>query len=278
MQISRRSLFALGGAALASQSVKMNAATTDPFTDGFKLGVASYSLREFSRAYAIRATRQIGTPYINIKEFHLPYNSTPADLAKGRAEFAKAGLQVLGGGTISLAKNDAGEIRRMFEYAKAAGMPLIVAAPTEETVPMVEKMAIEYDIKVAIHNHGPEDKHFPTPQSVLKSIKNMNPRMGLCIDVGHTARTGVDVVESIAEAGSRLMDMHIKDLKEFQAKGSQCIVGEGIMPIVGIFKQLKKMKYTGGVMLEYEIQADDPQPGMQRSFAYMKGVIAGMRG
>lgn len=278
MTISRRTLFALGGAALASQPVTMNAARADRFSYGFKLGVASYSLREFSRGHAIRTVKQIGTPYINVKEFHLPYSSTPADLAKGRAEFEKAGLTILGGGTISLAKNDGGELRRMFEYAKGAGMPLIVAAPTAETLPMVEKLAIEHNIKVAVHNHGPEDEHFPTPQSVLKLVKNMSPLMGLCIDVGHTARTGVDVVESIAEAGPRLLDMHIKDLKDFKDKAAQCAVGEGAMPIVAIFKQLKKMNYTGGVMLEYEIHADDPLPGMQRSFSYMKGVIDGMRG
>jgi len=247
-------------------------------TDSFKLGVASYSLREFGRALAIKSVKQIGTPYINIKEFHLPYRSTPEEMAKGKADFAKAGLQILGGGTIGLTKNDAADIRGYFQYAKAAGMPLIVAAPSAETLPLVEKAAIEFNIKVAIHNHGPEDKHFPTPQSVLKLVKNMSPLMGLCIDVGHTARTGVDVVESIAEAGPRLLDMHIKDLRDMKEKGSQCIVGEGAMPVVAIFKQLKKMNYTGGVMLEYEIDADNPVPGMIRSFAYMRGVIAGMRG
>ena len=76
-------------------------------------------------------------------------------------------------------------------------MPLIVCAPTHDTLPLMEKYVKQYDIKIAIHNHGPEDKHFPTPQSVLEAVRNMDPRCGLCIDVGHTARTGVDVVESV---------------------------------------------------------------------------------
>lgn len=276
MPHTRRSFLSTSGAALAAPA--MAPAAANPPNESFKLGVASYSLREFGRALAIKSVKQIGTPYINIKEFHLPYSSSPAEMAKGKADFAKAGLQILGGGTIGLQKNDAADIRRYFQYAKDAGMPLIVAAPSAETLPLVEKAAIEFNIKVAIHNHGPEDKHFPTPQSVLKLVKNMSPLMGLCIDVGHTARTGVDVVESIAEAGPRLLDMHIKDLRDMKEKGSQCIVGEGAMPVVAIFKQLKKMNYSAGVMLEYEIDADNPVPGMLRSFAYMRGVLAGMRG
>jgi sugar phosphate isomerase/epimerase len=114
----------------------------------------------------------------------------------------------------------------------------------------VEKLAKEFDIRVAIHNHGPEDKHFPTPASVLDAVKNLDPRVGLCLDVGHSMRTGVDVVQSIEAAGSRLLDMHIKDLKKADDKGSQCDVGEGVMPVVAIFKQLKKMNYSGCVNLE----------------------------
>lgn len=277
MPHTRRSFVSLTGAALAAPAMAP-AAAANANGDTFKLGVASYSLREFNRSLAIKSVKQIGTPYINIKEFHLSYRSTPEEMAKAKADFAKAGLQILGGGTIGLQKNDAADIRSYFQYAKNAGMPLIVAAPSAETLSLVEKAAIEFNIKVAIHNHGPEDKHFPTPQSVLKLVKNMHPLMGLCIDVGHTARTGVDVVESIAEAGPRLLDMHIKDLRDMKAKESQCIVGEGAMPVVAIFKQLKKMNYTGGVMLEYEIDGDNPVPGMLRSFAYMRGVLAGMRG
>jgi sugar phosphate isomerase/epimerase len=129
-----------------------------------------------------------------------------------------------------------------------------------------------------IHTHGPEDKQYPTPQSVLAVVRNMDPRCGLCMDVGHSSRAGANVVESIAEAGSRLFDMHMKDLRSFDAHGVQCDVGEGIMPVVGIFKQLQKVGYQGCVNLEYEINGDNPLPGMKNSFSYMRGVLAGMRG
>lgn len=243
---------------------------------GLKLGVATYSFREFQRGLAISNTKKLGVKYVNIKEFHLPLTATPEEIAKAKAEFDKAGLVILGGGNVSFQNNDEADIRRKFQYAKAAGMGVIVCAPTHDTLPKMEKYVKEFDIKIAVHNHGPEDKHFPTPQSVLEAVKNMDPRCGLCMDVGHSARTGVDVVDSIRQAGPRLLDMHIKDLKNLMEKDSQVPVGDGAMPIPGIFRQLQKMNYQGGIMLEYEVEADNPMPGMQKSFSYMRGVLAGL--
>ena len=184
----------------------------------------------------------------------------------------------MSGGNISLQKDDPADIRRYFEYAKMCGMPMMVCAPTHHNLGMIEKLVQEYNIRIAIHNHGPEDKLYPTPQSVLKAVRDMDPRCGLCMDVGHSARAGANVVESIAEAGSRLLDMHIKDLRTFEPHAVQCDVGEGIMPIAGIFKQLHKMGYQGCVNLEYEINGDNPLPGMQNSFSYMRGVLVGLKG
>ena len=242
-----------------------------------KLGVASYSLRTFDRPEAIAMIKEIGTPYVNIKSFHLPYESTSDEVAAARREFQRAGLTIVGGGVITLQKDDDDDIRRYFEYAKNAGMPLMVIAATPETLPRIEKFVIEYDIKVAIHNHGPEDKYFPAPSDALKIIKDMDPRVGLCVDVGHTARTGTDVVGAIAEAGDRVLDIHMKDLGDLMDKESQVTVGTGAMPIAAIFKQLKKMKYGGYVNLEYEIHPDDPLPGMKESFAYLRGVLDGLK-
>ena len=242
----------------------------------FKLGVASYSFRKFTRAQAIQMTKELGTPYLNIKDVHLPLTSTPEQIDAAKKEFADAGIILVGCGNVSFQKDDEADIRSKFEYAKRAGFPLIVCAPTHVTLPKLEKYVREYNIKIAVHNHGPEDKYFPTPQSVLKVVKNMDPRCGLCIDIGHTARTGVDLVESIAEAGPRLLDMHAKDLADPKVKESQVAVGDGKLPIPQIFLQLIKMKYGGCVNLEYEVQPDNPMPGMQKSFSYMRGVLAGI--
>jgi sugar phosphate isomerase/epimerase len=274
---TRRSFFGATAAA-AFVASRTGSGAAAPEAGDLKLGIASYSFREFSRHLAIEGAKKLNVQYINIKDVHLPLNSTPDEIAKARKEFEKAGLTIVGGGNISFQKDDEADIRAKFEYAKLAGMPLIVCAPTHETLPKLEKYVKEYNIKLALHNHGPEDKHFPTPQSVLDAVKGMDPRCGLCMDVGHSSRTGVDVVESVRQAGARLLDMHIKDLKSTTEKASQVPVGDGVLPIVGIFKELKRMNYQGYVNLEYEIDADNPVPGMQKSFAYMRGVLAGLRG
>jgi sugar phosphate isomerase/epimerase len=219
----------------------------------------------------------LGTPYLNVKEFHLKLDSSPQEIDAAKQEFEKAGIILVGCGNVSFQKDDESDIRAKFEYAKRAGFPLIVCAPTAVTLPKLEKFVKEYDIKIAVHNHGPKDKNFPTPQSVLKIVKNMDPRCGLCIDLGHTAATGVDLVESIAEAGPRLLDMHSKDLPDLKAEDSQCAVGDGKLPFPQIFLQLIKMKYGGCVNLEYEADPDNPMPGMQKSFSYMRGVLAGIQ-
>lgn len=266
------------GAALTLPSGPVAAARSPSMIQSrIRLGVASYSMREFSRQYVIQAVRDLGTPYVNIKSFHQPYESSAEELAAGRRAFESAGLQIVGGGTITLQQDDDDDIRSYFEYARLSGMPLMVIAPTAQTMPRIERFVKEYGIKVAVHVHGPTDKYFPGPQDVLPVISDMDPRVGICVDVGHTARTGVDLVEVLDMCGDRVLDMHMKDLRNLDSVDSQCIVGEGKIPVPAIFRQLEEMNYAGYVNLEYEIDADDPLPGMKQSFAYMRGVIAGMQ-
>jgi sugar phosphate isomerase/epimerase len=280
MKIERTRRTFLGAAAgiagLSAVGIRPAAAVIEPEPWGIKLGVASYSLRSFDRAKAIEMIKALKIQYVSIKDVHLKQTDPPAVIEAGAKEFRDAGLKVISGGNISLMETTVEDMRKHFEYAKHAGMSMMVCAPTPENVKVVETLAKEYNIKCAIHNHGPEDKHFPTPQSVLAAVKNLDPRMGLCMDIGHSARTGVDVVKSVADAGSRLLDMHVKDLADPTAKESQVDVGDGKLPFPALFKQLKKMGYTGCVNLEYEINAKDPMMGMQRSYSYMRGVLAGL--
>lgn len=273
---SRRKFLTTSAALAAASQLEFAATSDDPRE--FKIGVASYSLRKFSRAQAILMLKQMNVRWVNIKDVHLPLTATPDEIRAARKEFDDAGLILEGCGNVSFQKNDDDDIRAKFEYAKLAGFPIIVCAPTHETLPRMEKFVKEYNIKIAVHNHGPEDKHFPTPQSVLEVVKNLDTRCGLCIDIGHTARTGADIVECIRLAGPRLHSMHVKDLASTTAKDSQCDIGDGVLPFVAIFKQLHKMNYTGGVMLEYEIHENDPMMGMQRSLAYERGLMAGLKG
>jgi len=241
------------------------------------LGLASYTFRSFTRAQLLEFMKQLNLTDLNCKDVkdHLPMD--PALEAQALADYAAAGIKLHAAGTIGFPKDDDDDIRSKFEYCKRAGISVIVAGdPAPETLPRIEKFVKEYNIQFAIHNHGPEDKIWHSPLDVLKAVKNMDPRMGCCIDVGHAARAGTDVVQDIHEVGPRLFDMHIKDLANFQSRDSQVDVGDGIMPIRGIFEALIAIQYKGFVDLEYEIHGDNPMPGVLESFGFMRGVLAGM--
>jgi sugar phosphate isomerase/epimerase len=242
-----------------------------------RLGLASYTFRDFTRANLIRYMQQLQVSALNAKDVkdHLPMDSTAE--AAALADYSEAKIQLHAVGVVSFAKDDDADMRAKFDYAKRAGVPVIVAGdPTPQALPRLEKFVREYGIRIAIHNHGPEDKLWPSPLDVLKAVKNMDPRIGCCMDVGHAARAGAHLVEAIHQAGPRLFNIHMKDLTNFQDKASQVAVGEGKMPVREIFEALIHTNYQGYVDLEYEVHEDDPMPGVIASFAYMRGVLAGM--
>jgi sugar phosphate isomerase/epimerase len=242
-----------------------------------RLGLASYTFRNFTRAQLIAFMKQLNVFDLNAKDVkdHLPID--PQQESAALADYAATGIKLHAAGAIYFAKDEDADIRSKFEYCKRAGIGVIVAGdPSPETLPRIEKFVKEYDIRIAIHNHGPEDKLWHSPLDVLKAVKNMDPRIGCCIDVGHTVRAGTDVVQAIREAGPRLFNLHMKDLANFQDKESQVAVGDGAMPVRKMFEALIEIKYPGFVDLEYEVHPDDPIPGVIASFAYMRGVLAGM--
>jgi sugar phosphate isomerase/epimerase len=242
-----------------------------------RLGLASYTFLNFSRAQMIGFMKQLNVLDLNAKDAkdYLPMD--PQEEAAALADYASAGVRLHAAGTIYFAKDEDADIRAKFEYCKRAGIQVIVAGdPAPATLPRIEKFVKVFDIRIAIHNHGPEDTLWHSPLDVLSAVKDMDPRVGCCIDAGHTARTGTDVVEAIHKAGPRLFNVHMKDLTDFQSKESQVAVGDGIMPVRRMFEALVANKYNGFVDLEYEIHPEDPIPGVIASFAYMRGVLAGL--
>jgi sugar phosphate isomerase/epimerase len=271
---------ALGAAALG---ISGKAAGTTPRpqskdqVSAIRLGLASYTFRNFERAKMIAFMKQLNVSALNAKDVkdHLPRDEQQETAALD--DYKAAGIKLHAAGVISFGKDEDTDIHSKFEYARRAGLSVIVAGdPTPQTLPRIEKFAREYDMRIAIHNHGPEDKMWASPLDVLKAVKNMDPRLGCCIDAGHTARAGTDVVQAIHAAGPRLFNMHIKDLTSFTDKESQVAVGDGKMPINKIFEALVAANYNGFVDLEYEVHPDDPMPGVIGSFAYMRGVLEGM--
>lgn len=279
-RLSRRAFLGTAAAAAAwpsagSQARTQSGATPSLPAGPLKLGVASYSMREFPLDQALEMAKALGVKYMTFKDVHIPRTDPPEATRALRAKVEAAGIIIMGGGTITL-PNDAAQIKKDFEYAKNAGFPLIYVAPDPAALDTIEQMAKSYDIKVAIHNHGPEDKHWPRPEDAYAAIKSRDPRLGLCIDVGHTLRTGTDPVQSCRQFKDRLYDMHVKDLAVKTDRDSQVEVGRGLIDFPGLFRTLLDIGYQGQVGLEYEINAKNPLPGMIESIAYMRGVIAGI--
>ena len=268
----------LGSTALAAAnfSFESKAALTktpgDPF-HGLKMGLTSYTWLKFPLDQAIAMTKQVGAKYISLKDVHLPLKSTSEQRHEVHQKIEDAGLTLMGGGVIYF-KNNEEEIRNVFEYAKDAGMATIVCSPDPDALDNVEKMVKKYDLKIAIHNHGPTDKKYPSPLDVMRLVKERDPRMGVCMDVGHTVRIGVEPVAAIEQCASRLYEFHMKDVTSATPQGKATEVGKGVIDIVGVLKALVSIKWPYHVALEYEVKADNPLPGVTESFAYMRGVLA----
>ena len=238
----------------------------------FELGLASYTLRKFKLDETLAMTRRVGLKYICFKSFHLPLESTEAEIKEVVAKVKEAGLTLYGGGVISMKKEP--DVHRAFDYAKAAGMKVIIGVPAPQLLPLVNEKVRQYDIKVAIHNHGPTDKLYPTPASAYERIKDLDKRIGLCNDIGHTQRAGVDPSVSAAKFADRLLDVHMKDVSAATAKGHGVEIGRGVIDAPKFLRTLLQIRYAGIVAFEYEKDAEDPLAGLAESVGYVRGVLA----
>ena len=275
---TRRAFLGTAAAAVAMPALAAQDRTPAATASGartLKLGIASYSMRKFTLDQALAMATTIGIKYMTFKDVHLPRTDPPETIAANRRKIEAAGITIMGGGTITM-KNEPEQIRKDFAYAKLAGFPLIYAAPEPAALDFIEQMVKEHDIKLAIHNHGPEDKVFPAPIDAYNAVKNRDRRMGLCVDIGHTSRTGTDFVQAIVDYRDRVYDLHVKDLSDPKNRDAQVEVGRGVFDFPRLFRTLLQIGYTGQVGLEYEIKEDDPLPGMIESIAYMRGVLAAL--
>ena len=245
-------------------------------TSGLRLGLASYTTRVFDLDETIRICKRAGLKHLCLKSFHLPLDATDEQCAAVAKKVADSGLDLYGGGVISM--NSPAEIDRAFRYAKAAGMRVIVAAPKNDDslLGRINERIVETGIVVAIHNHGPGDGQFPTPGSVFEKVEKYDPRFGLCIDIGHTVRYGNDLIEAIRKCESRIHDFHFKDVTEATAKGETCICGRGCIPFQMVVRTLLDIGYTGIAAFEYEAEEKDPLPGLAESVGYVRGIEAGL--
>jgi inosose dehydratase len=236
-----------------------------------KLGIASYTFRKFNLDETIQMTKRVGMKRIAFKSFHLPLESTKNEIKTVVSQVEKAGLLLYGAGVIYMKDED--EVIRAFEYAKTAGLHVIIGVPEHHLLGLINEKVKAYDIKLAIHNHGPGDERYPSPQSAIEKIKSLDSRIGLCMDIGHVARYGLDPVSEIKKYANHLHDVHIKDVSAPTKDGKTVEIGRGIIDTPEILKTLQSFSYQGTVAFEYEKDEEDPLPGLAESVGYVNGVL-----
>jgi inosose dehydratase len=239
------------------------------------LGLASYSTRNHSLDETLAIARRLNIKQIAVKSMHMPLESSDQEIRSIIEKVNKAGLTLYGAGVIYM--KTAQEVENAFRYAKAAKMGVIIGVPNHDLLTLVEMKVKETNIKLAIHNHGPGDKLYPSPEAVYNKIKLLDSRIGLCIDIGHVKRLGLDPVQNINKYADRLYDVHLKDVDMVAADGKSVEFGRGVIDIPSVLKALKEINYKGVMALEFEKDANDVIPGLSECVGYTNGVLDSLK-
>jgi len=270
----QQSVLGIGGAAvlllLTNNAIAASKDAKDKESN-LQLGMAGYTFAKFDIEKSIAMMKRVGIQNLSLKEFHLPLNSPPEKIQSVLAQFKEAGINIYAVGVIYMKTKEA--VDEAFEYAKKVGVSLIVGVPNPELLDYTEEKVKSTNIRIAIHNHGPEDKLYPSPKNVYDLIKNRDEKMGLCIDIGHSTRAGQDPAKAVTEYKQRVFDLHIKDVSAAVKDGKAIEVGRGVINFPAFVKALDKIKYQGQCSFEFEKDMTDSLPGIAESVGYFKGVV-----
>ncbi len=264
----------IGAAAAGVAPMLATAAGKQPFeatsVTSLQLGIAGYTFAKSSIQQAIAIMQRVNIKTFSLKDIFLPLNSTKEKIDEVVKTFADAGISIYAVGVIYMKTQQ--DADQAFEYAKMVGVDMIVGSPAYELLPYIEQKVKAYNIRLAIHNHGPEDKLYPTPGDVYNHIKKLDTRLGLCLDIGHTQRDNIEPADAYLKYADRIMDMHIKDVEKAEKDAESLELGRGIINIPALVKALFKKGYTGHCSFEHEKDATDPLPGLAECVGYFKGV------
>jgi sugar phosphate isomerase/epimerase len=277
---SRRDFVKVAGVTALATTLNISQSAAAPekkskATRAYTLGIAGYTFAPFKTNLdkAIEILKAVNVKLVTLKNFYLPTNYSKEQMDEVMNKLKSAGVEVYGLGVIYLKTQQ--DVDNAFNYAQMAGVKMIVISPTYEVLPSVDKKAKETKIRVAIHNHGPEDKLFPDIDSIYEKIKNMDPLVGICLDVGHSFRCKHDPAEMLLKYKERIYDMHIKDVDEAVDNGKPVVMGRGKLNLVNLVKALDKSGYSGTCSLEYEVKQDpiDFAYGIAESVGYFRGLM-----
>lgn len=267
----------------------------DPY-GGFKMGIQSYSLRAFSVEEALEHSQKLGLKYWEAYPKHVPMSSLPAKVAEQKAMMSEAGITLSAYGVVSFDANET-KARQAFDFAKAMGLKSISANPKKDdaTFDLLEKLVDEYQIPIAIHNHGP-GALYDKVDDVLEMVDGRHPLLGACVDTGHYLRSDEDPVEVIHKLGKRVFGVHFKDVRTIHSEEEKerllkelpknranhlkkegkifTILGEGELNIVGTLRALREIGYTNPISLEYEENPENPLSDIELCLAAVRKGVA----
>ncbi len=294
--IARRSFLKYSGAALAA-AAGGSAFFTNPARaqspvapgsgqDSFRLGIAGYTFNKFKLDQTLETMKKVDVHHLCIKDFHLPIKSTDEEIAAFHEQCKRCGVTGYGVGPIYMGTEE--EVNNAFAYAKRVGVKILVGVPfklvnkkrtaSPELLQLVNARVKEYDIKYAIHNHGPDmPELFPSAESVMELIKDLDARIGLCLDIGHQFRDGKDPVKALTSYATRIHDLHLKNVTAPDKKGKGIELPRGAMDIPALVRTLRQINYSGVCSLEYEKDMSDPFLGIAESIGYFRGVLDATR-
>jgi len=239
----------------------------------FKLGMAGYTFANFDLDKTLDVMQKMDMHYLCIKDFHLPLNSNATQIAEFHAKLAEKGVTGYAVGPIYMRSEK--EIDDAFAYAKRVGVRLIVGVPNVELLPYVDKKVKEYGFNYAIHLHGPDQATYQDADEVWDRTKDLDPRIGMCLDIGHNYRNGgKDPVDALRKYHSRVYDIHLKDVTGSTKEGRSTEVGRGLLDIPGFIHAMREVGYSGMISLEHERNMRDPFTGIGESIGYFRAMVA----
>jgi len=257
--------------ALSNISLYGNSSANTQQNDLFKISFAGYTFREYDLDATLAMMQQIDARYLCIKDFHLPLTSTQEEIAAFHAKLAAKNVTGCGVGPIYM-RTEA-EVDRAFDYIRRVGVKLLVGVPNYELLPYVNRKVKEYNVDYAIHTHGPDVPLYPDSDDVFKHVEDLDPRIGVCLDIAHTKRYGADPFRDFEKYCKRVYDIHLTDTNEASKEGRLCTLGRGIIDFPAFVRLLRKLRYRGFCNIELTANKENCFAAAAESIGYMKGVV-----
>ena len=238
----------------------------------FRMSIQSYSLRKFGFEKMVELVNGLELRFVELYPAHLPSSLGEQELNSRRRTLRHNSIRPIAYGVVDFSK-DHDKNRAVFEFARKLDLSSISAYPEADSFESLDKLVEEFRIPIAIHNHGPEDKRYRTPEMIAKAIKDHHKLIGLCVDTGHFLMADVNPVEVVKEFKERVYGVHLKDVKSEGKEKRWSVLGQGDLDTQNLLKELKVNGFKGGLSLEYEEEEDAPIPSIEKCLQVVRDTL-----